>query len=106
MEELRFVWDEQKNKTNIKKHGISFSEASTVFYDPSAIVFDDPDHSLEENRFLIIGYSVKEKLCIVSHCYRGEEEEWIRIIFARKATMRERQAYIDWNGGASDERRV
>ena len=98
MKDIEFFWDERKNESNIKKHGISFAEASTVFYDSAAIVFDDPEHSDEEERFLIIGFSQKERLCIVSHCYRGEDES-IRIISARKATTKEQQTYIDWNGG-------
>lgn len=57
MDELSFVWDEEKNQGNIKKHKVSFEEASTVFYDENAILFDDPDHSVGENRFLIIGIS-------------------------------------------------
>lgn len=98
MKEIEFFWDEHKNEINIKKHGISFSEAATVFYDSAAVVFDDPEHSYEEDRFLIIGFSQKQRICIVSHCYRGEDES-IRIISARKATAKERQTYLDWNGG-------
>ena len=98
MKEIDFTWDEQKNEINIRKHGVSFSEAATVFYDPTAIVFDDPEHSQEEDRFLIIGFSQNERLCIVSHCYRGEDEI-IRIISARKATAKERKVYHQWNGG-------
>ena len=67
---MRFEWDHNKNETNQRKHGISFEEAKTVFYDDYAVLFDDPDHSQEEDRFLIIGLSQREKLCIVSHCYR------------------------------------
>lgn len=73
MGDISFEWDEEKNRKNIKKHKISFEEATTVFYDEDAIVFDDPDHSIDENRFLIIGISKSEKLCIVSHCYRDNE---------------------------------
>ena len=89
---LIFEWDERKNNTNIKKHGISFEEAMTVFYDDDAIVFDDPDHSIEESRFLIIGMSYKDDLCIVSHCYRNDEDK-IRIISARKAEKSEIRTY-------------
>lgn len=91
---MRFEWDPNKNAINQKKHGISFEEAQTVFYDEYAILFDDPDHSEEEDRFLILGFSQHEKLCIVSHCYRGEDEV-IRIISARKATKTESAFYTN-----------
>ncbi len=90
---MHFTWDENKNQINQKKHGISFEIAQTVFYDDDAILFDDPDHSIEEERFLIIGVSAKEKICIVSHCYR--EEDVIRIISAREATTKEKQIYTE-----------
>ena len=67
---MDFEWDENKNQINQKKHGISFEDAKTVFEDELAILFDDPDHSAEEDRFLIIGMSRTEKICIVSHCYQ------------------------------------
>ena len=89
---IHFEWNNEKDKTNIRIHGISFEEASTVFYDANAIVFDDPDHSAEEDRFLILGISRKMHLCIVSHCYR-DEDEIIRIISARKATKNETKTY-------------
>lgn len=94
MDMIRFEWDENKNGINKRKHGISFEEASTVFYDEYAILFDDPEHSTDEDRFLIIGTTKKERICIVSHCYRGQENT-IRIISARKATLSERKIYID-----------
>ena len=94
MDEIKFEWDETKNQTNIKKHGISFEEASMVFYDDNAIVFDDPDHSIEEERFLIIGTLENSKVSIVSHCYR-ESNEIIRIISARLATKNERNTYFE-----------
>lgn len=75
-----------------KKHGISFEEAQTVFEDEYAILFDDPDHSEEEDRFLIIGMTDRKGVWIVSHCYRGEDEK-IRIISARKATKTEQNVY-------------
>jgi len=78
----------------MKKHGISFEEAKTVFYDDEAILFDDPEHSVGEERFLILGVSVTEKICIVSHCLR-EKGEVIRIISARKATKKERNIYTE-----------
>lgn len=90
---IRFEWDENKDKINQRKHGISFDEAKTVFYDEYAILFDDPEHSEDEDRFLIIGTTKKERICIVSHCYRGHENT-IRIISARKATRNEKNIYI------------
>ncbi len=92
MNDIRFEWDENKNKKNIQKHGISFDEAKSVFYDERAIVFDDPEHSDDEDRFLIIGFSSETNLCIVSHCYR-DEDKIIRIISARKATKNETKFY-------------
>ena len=95
---MKFEWDEAKNQINVRKHGIAFEEAATVFYDGNAVLFDDPDHSMDEERFLIIGISTKERLCIVSHCYRGEDEV-IRLISARKATRREAKTYYNYLGG-------
>lgn len=92
MAEITFEWDTDKNNKNIKKHGITFEEATTVFYNANAIVFDDPDHSIDENRFLIIGVSNHDNLCIVSHCYKGHDER-IRIISARKADNDEKEVY-------------
>ena len=89
---MKYEWDNVKNETNKKKHGISFEEAQTVFCDEYAVLFDDPDHSEEEERILILGISQRENLCIVSHCYRGAEEI-IRIISARKATKNETAFY-------------
>ena len=87
-----FEWDENKDLINQKKHGISFDDARSVFYDDSAILFDDPDHSEYEDRFLIIGMSNIKGICIVSHCYRGFDDR-IRIISARTATKSERKIY-------------
>ncbi len=94
---MRFEWDPKKNEINQKKHGISFEEAKTVFYDECAILFDDPDHSEDEDRFIILGLSQRENLCIVSHCYRGADEI-IRIISARKATKTETRFYTSNRG--------
>lgn len=91
---IHFEWDEFKNRINKIKHGISFEEASTVFYDVNAILLDDPDHSAAEDRFLILGISRKSHICIVSHCYRSKGEI-IRIISARRATKRE---IVSYNG--------
>lgn len=92
MENIRFEWDENKNKINQKKHGISFLEAQTVFYDEEALVIDDPDHSEEEERFIILGLSNKANLLMVCHCYRASDTV-IRLISARKATKTERSYY-------------
>ena len=73
MEELKFEWDENKNSINKKKHKISFEEAKTVFYDAEAIVIDDPDHSEDEDRFLILGISQNMNLLVVCQCYRELE---------------------------------
>ena len=94
MNTIKFEWDENKNEINKRKHQVSFEEARTVFYDENAILFDDPDHSIGEERFLIIGISQTEKLCIVSHCYR-EKDDIIRIISARKATKTESKIYTE-----------
>ena len=89
---MNFEWDENKNLINQRKHGVSFEEVKSVFEDSYAILFDDPDHSEYEERFLIIGMTVAKGICIVSHCYRGADET-IRIISARKATKSERNVY-------------
>lgn len=95
MEELRFEWDENKNVINQKKHHISFDEAKTVFYDEDALLIDDPEHSEEEERFIILGTSQKANLLVVCHCYR-QSETVIRIISARKATKNESKYYYNY----------
>jgi uncharacterized DUF497 family protein len=92
MDELFFEWDANKNITNQKKHHISFEEAQTVFYDEHALLIDDPDHSEEEERFILLGFSRRAKLLVVCHCYR-QSESVIRIISARKATKTEEKSY-------------
>ncbi len=84
--------DEKKNQINRRKHGISFEEAKTVFYDEAALIIDDPEHSEEEDRFIILGLSSKANLLVVCHCYRASESV-IRIISARKATKTESSFY-------------
>ena len=91
---MKFIWDEDKNQENIKKHNVSFEEAETVFYDPEGKIIHDPDHSENEDRFIFFGLSRALKLLVVCHCYR-ENEEIIRIISARKATKNESK----WYGG-------
>jgi len=92
MDILKFEWDENKNELNKRKHGISFETAQEVFYDNAAVLFDDPDHSICEERFLIIGMLRSSKICIVSHCYRSNENI-IRLISAREATKNEIKIY-------------
>lgn len=87
-----FEWSSQKSVSNKKKHGISFEEAQTVFRDPSARLIDDPDHSDNEERFILLGFSESLRLLVVCHCYK-ENDSVIRIISARKATKREAQKY-------------
>jgi len=89
---LTFDWDKEKSGTNKKKHGISFEEAQTVFLDENALMIHDPDHSEEEDRFIILGLSVKFRVLVVCHCYR-KSNEVIRIISARKATRTEQKRY-------------
>ncbi len=89
---ITFEWDENKNTINKKKHNIAFEEAKTVFYDEEALVIDDPEHSQEEERFIILGLSKKANLLVVCHCYRASETI-IRIISARKATKTETKQY-------------
>lgn len=89
---LRFEWDKRKEKANIKKYGISFEEARTVFYDENAIQFFDPDHSDDEDRFILLGISFKLRLLVVCHCFR-ESDSVIRIISARKADSNEENEY-------------
>ena len=96
MKELSFVWDPRKEILNKKKHNnIGFDEAKTVFYDENARVIHDPDHSDEEDRFIIIGLSSLLRLLVVCHCYR-EGDSIIRLISARKATAKEKKAYEEY----------
>lgn len=92
MNSINFEWDNNKNEINKKKHKISFEEAQTVFYDAEALVIDDPEHSEQEDRFIILGLSKKANLLVVCHCYR-ESDSVIRIISARKATTTEKRYY-------------
>ena len=93
MSELSFVWDSDKNILNQTKHdGIDFDEAKTVFYDEQARVIYDRGHSLNEDRFVILGISNKLRLLVVCHCYR-ESDSVIRLISARKATKKEAETY-------------
>lgn len=89
MSELKFTWDENKAQRNQKKHNVSLDETKTVFFDESARLIADPDHSENEDRFILLGLSLQLRLLLVCHCYREEPQE-IRIISARKASKRER----------------
>lgn len=93
MDVLHFEWDPEKNERNKRKHQISFEEAQTVFYDPEALIIDDPEHSEQEDRFIILGLSSRANLLVVCHCYRASETV-IRIISARKATRTETAQYF------------
>ena len=90
--ELRFEWEEPKNKLNRKKHGIWFEEAQSVFDDPLGRVFYDQDHSDDESRFVMIGMNAMKRLLVVVHCYK-KKDSVIRIISARKATKQETKFY-------------
>ena len=90
--DISFKWDENKNLNNQKKHGVSFEEAKTVFYDNHALEYYDPDHSQKEDRFILLGMSAAARILVVCHCYRSQGGI-IRIISARKATSNERLAY-------------
>ena len=88
---LVFSWDPKKSQSNKKKHGISFEEAQSCFFDPMHILIDDPDHSFEEHRMILIGMSVKSRLLVVVHAEIENDE--VRLISARKATRKERKSY-------------
>jgi len=92
MNGVRFAWNEAKAIENRRKHGVTFEEAVTVFGDENARLMHDPDHSLREDRFILLGFSAKLRLLLVCHAYR-ENDELIRIISARKATPNERKQY-------------
>ncbi len=94
MSELRIEWDAAKNRENTRKHKVSFEEAATVFYDERALFLADPDHSGDEERFVLLGLSTTLRLLVVCHCYRAGDEV-IRIISARKAAKPEAAVYAD-----------
>jgi uncharacterized DUF497 family protein len=87
---LTFEWDPEKNEQNVRRHGVSFSEGATVFGDPLSLTIEDPDHSLDEERFVTMGLSYQGRLLVISHT---ERQGWIRIISARPATAHERRSY-------------
>ena len=92
MSELRFEWDPSKATANVKKHGVSFEEAATVFFDDRAVEFYDDSHSDWEDRMLLLGLSSRLRLLLVCHCYR-KSDSVVRIISARKATQKESVLY-------------
>lgn len=92
MNTLKFEWDERKANANLKKHGVSFDEARTVFFDERAKLIDDPEHSDDEERFILLGLSSALRAMVVCHCYRSSGNV-IRIISARKATTSESKFY-------------
>jgi len=89
---MEFSWDPAKDAVNKKKHGVSFAEAQTVFYDENARLINDPDHSQSEDRFILLGMSLNLRALVVCHCYR-EQDSVIRIISARKASKTEIKEY-------------
>jgi uncharacterized DUF497 family protein len=92
MADLRIAWDPRKAAANERKHGVSFEEAETAFYDEHARLIDDPDHSADEDRFILLGMSWRLRVLVVVHAYR-EADDAIRISSARKATRHERELY-------------
>ena len=91
-DDLHFTWDPAKNAGNQKKHRVDFSEACSVFFDDQARLIDDPDHSSDEDRFIIMGRSARFRILLVCHCYRRDDAE-IRIVSARKALKHEIKHY-------------
>lgn len=89
---IDFEWDDERAQLNFKKHEVTFEEASTAFYDPYALVRPDPDHSADEDRFVLLGVSSRARVPIACHCHRRANEV-IRLISARKATKREESSY-------------
>ncbi len=92
MSDLRFEWDPKKAASNEKKHGVTFGEAQSVFSDEDSLVIPDPDHSQEEERFIILGLSSQDRALVVVHCFRAEGSV-IRIISARRAGTKEQKPY-------------
>ena len=92
MSALRFEWDPNKAASNLRKHKVSFEDAQTVFSDERALLINDPDHSEDEERFVLLGLSSTMRLLVVVHCYRGADNV-IRLISARKADADERSLY-------------
>ena len=98
MGELRVEWDPRKAAANLRKHGVSFTEAETVFSDEYGLLIDDPEHSMDEDRFILLGVSATSRLLVVVHWYRVDDLV-IRIISARKADRSERRHYEERGSG-------
>jgi hypothetical protein len=92
MGQIKFEWDAKNSRTNKKKHSVTFDEAETIFADENALLIHDPDHSDDEDRFVLLGLSVKFRMLVVCHCYRSADTI-IRIISARKADKDEEKQY-------------
>lgn len=92
MKDLSFEWDSAKSKANVRKHGVSFEEAQSVFFDESALLIADPDHSENEDRFVLLGLSARLRLLLVCHCFEVDKG-LIRIISCRKASRKEIPMY-------------
>lgn len=86
---MRFEWDDRKDAANRRKHRVSFDEARTVFFDENALLIADPDHSQDEDRFILLGISIRLRALVVCHCFR-EDESVVRIVSARRANRQER----------------
>ena len=95
MSGLRLEWDAKKDRANQAKHGVSFEEAKTAFLDEGARVIADPEHSEDEDRFILLGLSIHLRVLVICHCYR-ESENAIRIISARRANRSEQREYARW----------
>jgi hypothetical protein len=100
MKAISFEWDEKKNASNKQKHRVSFEEAKTVFVDENALLIHDPDHSDDEDRFVMLGLSARLRVLVVCHSYRRDQTS-IRIISARKAMRLEQKQY--WEGGQNEK---
>jgi hypothetical protein len=97
MGDVRFAWDSAKDRLNRRRHGVSFAEAQSVFFDERAIRYYDPDHSQNEDRFIMLGMSFLLRALVVCHCYRADDSV-IRIISARRANTAEERAYAARGG--------
>jgi len=95
MSEITFEWNDRKASENKRKHGVTFDEAKSAFLDENARVIPDPEHSAEEDRFILLGLSIQLRVLLVCHCYRSDEEV-IRIVSARKADPSERNQYAEY----------
>ena len=93
LDDMTFSWNEIKAEINKKKHGVSFQEAASAFGDVNAQFYDDEEHSEDEERFILLGYSEMSRMLMICHCYRGIDANIVRIISARNATRQERQKY-------------